>query len=76
VYLPSDSLDEALQALLASEENRALVAAPGGARELEQQPDPAHVQRLAVRSEIGDLIERQPDEVARLLRGWLADRRS
>jgi flagellar M-ring protein FliF len=73
VYLPSDSLDEALQALLAAEENRAL--APAGARELEQ-PDPAHVQRLAVRSEIGELIERQPDEVARLLRGWLADRRS
>jgi flagellar M-ring protein FliF len=27
------------------------------------------------RREIGQLIEQQPDEVARLLRGWLADRR-
>jgi flagellar M-ring protein FliF len=28
------------------------------------------------RGEIGQLIEQQPDEVARLLRGWLADRRT
>ncbi|MCP3911074.1 MAG: flagellar M-ring protein FliF [Actinomycetia bacterium] len=26
-------------------------------------------------NEVGDLIDRQPDEVARLLRGWLGDRR-
>jgi flagellar M-ring protein FliF len=32
--------------------------------------------RLVVREEISDLVERQPDEVAQLLRGWLADRRS
>jgi flagellar M-ring protein FliF len=38
--------------------------------------NPQQVQRLAVRSEIGQLIEQQPDEVARLLRGWLADRRA
>ncbi len=29
-----------------------------------------------MRGEISDLVERQPDEVAALLRGWLADRRS
>jgi flagellar M-ring protein FliF len=29
-----------------------------------------------VRDEIGHLVERQPDEVAELLRGWLADRRN
>lgn len=27
-------------------------------------------------AEIGELVERQPEEVAQLLRGWLADRRS
>jgi flagellar M-ring protein FliF len=26
-------------------------------------------------SQIGELVERQPEEVAQLLRGWLADRR-
>jgi flagellar M-ring protein FliF len=31
--------------------------------------------RLVVREEIAELVERQPDEVAQLLRGWLADRR-
>ncbi len=30
----------------------------------------------AARDEIGALVEAQPDEVAQLLRGWLADRRS
>ncbi len=29
-----------------------------------------------VRDEVGELVEQQPDEVAQLLRGWLADRRS
>jgi flagellar M-ring protein FliF len=41
------------------------------------QPDPgmAQVESQAVaRREIGQLIDQQPDEVARLLRGWLADR--
>lgn len=30
----------------------------------------------AARNEIADLVSRQPEEVAQLLRGWLADRRS
>jgi flagellar M-ring protein FliF len=30
----------------------------------------------AMRNEVTELVERQPDEVAELLRGWLADRRS
>jgi flagellar M-ring protein FliF len=30
----------------------------------------------AVNDELAELIERQPDEVASILRGWLADRRS
>lgn len=33
-------------------------------------------ERIVVRSQIGDLIDRQPDEVAQVLRGWLADRRA
>lgn len=33
--------------------------------------------RLAqVRDEVGELVDQQPDEVAQLLRGWLADRRA
>ncbi len=35
----------------------------------------ANEDELRVQSEIGELIERQPDEVAQLLRSWLADRR-
>jgi flagellar M-ring protein FliF len=31
--------------------------------------------RIAVQEEVGELIQRQPEEVARLLRSWLADRR-
>ena len=30
---------------------------------------------LSDHEEIGELVERQPEEVAQLLRGWLADRR-
>ena len=40
--------------------------------------DPVSAQQLhveAVKSEVGQMIEQQPDEVAQLLRGWLADRR-
>jgi DNA-binding transcriptional MerR regulator len=33
-------------------------------------------QRARVQDEVGGLIERQPDEVAQLLRSWLADRRA
>ena len=38
--------------------------------------DPEELRRAAAHAEITDLVERQPDEVAQLLRGWLADRRS
>jgi flagellar biosynthesis/type III secretory pathway M-ring protein FliF/YscJ len=30
----------------------------------------------AVNDELAELIDRQPDEVASILRGWLADRRA
>ena len=62
-------------AVLANEDSRALAMA-GAPRQLEQAVDPVDVQRIAVREEIGELVERQPDEVAQLLRGWLADRRT
>jgi flagellar biosynthesis/type III secretory pathway M-ring protein FliF/YscJ len=43
--------------------------------EVEALP-PAEVQRIEIQNEIGTLIDRQPEEVASVLRGWLADRRS
>jgi flagellar M-ring protein FliF len=40
-------------------------------------PAPRRETEVSVmRTEVADLVERQPDEVAELLRGWLADRRS
>ena len=38
-------------------------------------PDEAQ-ERIAIQSELGELIENQPEEVAQLLRGWLGERRS
>jgi flagellar M-ring protein FliF len=37
---------------------------------------PEDARRMAVQAEVGELVERQPEEVAQLLRGWLADRRN
>jgi flagellar M-ring protein FliF len=39
-----------------------------------REPEPAMV-GSTLRSEVVDLVERQPEEIATLLRGWLADRR-
>ena len=38
-------------------------------------PDPAAQLAALARDEIGQLLQQQPEEVAQLLRGWLADRR-
>lgn len=59
---------------------RALVAAQQEdiARELTPAPrsgDKLEIGLPAIDAEIGELVERQPEEVAQLLRGWLADRR-
>jgi flagellar M-ring protein FliF len=43
---------------------------------LESSVSPEEARRVAVQAEVTELVERQPDEVALLLRGWLADRRS
>jgi flagellar M-ring protein FliF len=39
-------------------------------------PSAEEQQQMVVQSQIGDLIDRQPDEVAQVLRGWLTERRS
>ncbi len=45
----------------------------GSTAQIELPPEVA--ERVQVHSEIVELIDNQPDEVAQLLRGWLADRR-
>ena len=62
------------QAALEAERIAALAAAERLA--LEPAMSGAEVKRLEIKGEIGELVERQPEEVAQLLRGWLADRRS
>lgn len=39
------------------------------------EPDPATVAAASLQSEVAELVQRQPEEIAMLLRGWLADRR-
>jgi flagellar M-ring protein FliF len=67
------------------EEARRMLALVSAQEELAGQHLPAispsglsalEMQRPALNAQIGDLVERQPEEVAQLLRGWLADRRS
>jgi flagellar M-ring protein FliF len=72
-------LDEARRALAVLQQPRE-IEPRGEARELAPgptiNPNVNEAKRALVRDEIGDLVERQPEEVAQLLRGWLADRRS
>jgi hypothetical protein len=42
-------------------------------RELDRLP--GLEERMAENADIADLIDRQPDDVAQLLRGWMAERR-
>lgn len=65
--------------LVDAKESVAIDSGRSGVRALPAAPGPEDAEgdrRLAVRDEIGELVERQPEEVATLLRGWLADRRS
>lgn len=64
-------LDAAMPALPSAKDLLAAVEAPSV-----DTNSPEAVERAKVDREITDLIERQPDEVASLLRSWLADRRS
>jgi flagellar M-ring protein FliF len=72
-----ERVSEADRALLEEARALALTSAGSGRAALESgspspELDPSH----AKREEIAAMVERQPDEVAALLRGWLADRRS
>jgi flagellar M-ring protein FliF len=64
-------LEEARRLLALTAANRDEAADPA----LPAPREPLAIQ-ASVADEIGDLVERQPEEVAQLLRGWLADRRS
>lgn len=64
ITAPADGLKEIAPAV---EKHVALEAAP---------VDPALEAAAARRTEVVELVSRQPEEVAELLRGWLADRRS
>ncbi len=68
---------EATQLTALEAEHAAMLAAAAERKAIEPAAvAPEDVRRLAVQAEVGDLVERQPDEVAQLLRGWLADRRN
>lgn len=47
----------------------------GSAPPVEALPPPEVERRIEAQNQIGVLIDRQPEEVASVLRGWLADRR-
>ncbi|GAA3149797.1 flagellar basal-body MS-ring/collar protein FliF [Planomonospora alba] len=61
------------QAELEAAEREAL---PAGTGEPAPAPAESDGRREELRDEISGLVDRQPEEVAQLLRGWLADRRS
>ncbi|MGI5169947.1 flagellar basal-body MS-ring/collar protein FliF [Spirillospora sp. CA-253888] len=72
---------EEMQAALDRSQAQALEAAERealpAAQEAPKQPaDSSGAERDALRGEISEMVERQPEEVAQLLRGWLADRRA
>jgi flagellar M-ring protein FliF len=67
-----------IQAVLEKRQQPAVGDGTGGALALEPGADPARDGYAAseARKEITAMVEQQPDEVAQLLRGWLAERRS
>lgn len=69
-----DLLEQRAAALVANPERRALDAA-GQLPTLESSPGSDGGTSGRRREDVLALVERQPDEVADLLRGWLADRR-
>ena len=77
--LTQDELAELarMQAALEAAEGATAIESGGGALALEgPQVDHEAEEREARQKEIADMVSNQPDEVAQLLRGWLADRRS
>jgi flagellar M-ring protein FliF len=72
-------LDEMRLALDKQQETRAAIegsGAPALPAATEPEVDMLALEREARHREITQMVEKQPDEVAQLLRGWLADRRS
>ena len=70
-----DAERRALEELKVLELERELAHAPTAADAAMEIPAEVE-ERMQIHTEIADLIDNQPDEVAALLRGWLADRRS
>jgi len=73
---PSSFELEAMQLHAVEAEQAAMLAASERLALEAVAVSPEEARRVAVQAEVTDLVERQPDEVAQLLRGWLADRRS
>lgn len=69
---------EALQRALAAQQldTYELAAMPGGLAGAYAAGELGPAPGAAARADVGDLVKAQPEEVAQLLRGWLADRRS
>lgn len=65
LHAPDDVLS------LDSEESDVYAVTGSTARALE----PAAARRLEIQGEVAEMVDQQPEEVAQLLRGWLADRR-
>jgi flagellar M-ring protein FliF len=66
-----------LQAVAVGDGAAALGAGDGaGLTALPAAPNARALEMAGKREEVAQLVERQPEEVAELLRGWLADRRS
>jgi flagellar M-ring protein FliF len=67
---------EAEQAGMLDDGEGALALEGAAANAIEAPVSPETNRRLEIQGELSGLVERQPEEVAQLLRGWLADRRS
>ena len=69
---------ESLQRALAAQqsETHELAAVPGGLAAAYAAGELGAAPAAAARSDVGDLVKSQPEEVAQLLRGWMADRRA
>jgi flagellar M-ring protein FliF len=71
--VPAEALHAALSALHAGPAATVDRLEPAERFESAALPRPAPAE---VNDELAELIERQPEEVASILRGWLADRRA
>jgi flagellar M-ring protein FliF len=68
--LSSSEQDELMRTLRAGQN-----VLDSGRTQPEIEAASADGERSRIRQDVGELVDRQPDEVAALLRGWLADRR-